>query len=112
MASERTCNGCRWFVRNNGGDDTRRYLLPGQCRRYPPALDNDDGFPGVSEQEFCGEWADGRLTAEQAERQQRVKEFALAIVQGLFANPEGDMVDVMTESQRIANEWQSQMEGQ
>ena len=110
--SERTCSGCRWFVRHHGGDDNRRHLLSGQCRRYPPVLDNDDGFPGVNEQEFCGEWADGRLTAEQAERQQRVKEFALAIVQGLFANPDGDMVDVMTESQRIASEWESQMEGQ
>jgi len=104
--------GVGGFVRHHGGDDNRRHLLSGQCRRYPPVLDNDDGLLAVRPAEWCGEWADRRLTPEQAERQQRVKEFALAIVQGLFANPEGDMVDVMTESQRIANEWESQMEGQ
>ena len=85
--NERTCEWCRWFVRHHSSDDSRRHLLPGQCRRYPPVLDNDDGFPGVSEQEFCGEWADRRLTAEQAERQDLVRQFALAIVQGVYADP-------------------------
>ena len=105
--SERTCSGGRWFVRSDQAEDKF-----GECRRFPPLHSQNTAWLAVQPAEFCGEWADGRLTAEQAERQQRVKEFALAIVQGLFANPEGDMVDVMTESQRIANEWQSQMEGQ
>ena len=77
--SERTCSGCRWFVRHHSSDDSRRHLLPGQCRRYPPVLDNDDGFPGVSEQEFCGEWADRSLTAKEAERRDLIRQFAVAI---------------------------------
>ena len=66
----------------------------------------------VRREEWCGEWADAKLTAEQAKREELTIRFALAIVQGLFANPEGDIVDVMTESHRLANEFLAQKEGQ
>lgn len=103
--SGRTCEGCRWFLKYTGQSI-------GQCRRYPPTQNTDAGWLEVDQFDWCGEWADGTLTAEQDERQELTMRFALAIVQGLFAHPEGDMVDVMTEAQRLANELLAQKEGQ
>ena len=67
------CEGCRWFLRYTSQDI-------GQCRRYPPTQNTEAGWLEVSHFDWCGEWQDGSITPEQAERRELVKEFAVAIV--------------------------------
>lgn len=67
----------------------------------------------VRRAEWCGEWADGTLTAEQAERQELTMRFALAIVQGVYANPEDTSAQVAKDAQLFAREFlETVQEGQ
>lgn len=104
--SERRCEGCRWW----------RYDLlyhgkpHGVCRRNPPV---GGEFPEVSGHSMCGEWADKLITPEQAEQRELAARFAVAIVQGCYANPEGNQVNFVMESQRLARDFfEAQAEGQ
>ena len=81
--NERTCGNCRWW----------RYDLEfsidgfplGQCRRDSPIQSLE--WPQVSSNDFCGEWADKSITPEQEERRELVRQFAMAIVQGVISHP-------------------------
>ena len=78
---ERTCEGCRWFQKFTS-------QTIGECRRHPPQHPQTQrGWLMVERGEFCGEWADKNTTPEQAERRELVRQFALAIVQGVYADP-------------------------
>jgi len=52
---------------------------------------------------MCGEWADKTITPEQAERRELVRQFAVAIVQGMYANPEERDVNVILMARRFAD---------
>jgi hypothetical protein len=52
---------------------------------------------------MCGEWADKTITPEQAERSELVRQFAVAIVQGMYANPEERDVNVILLARRFAD---------
>ncbi len=78
--SKQRCDGCRWFLRYTSQDI-------GQCRRYPPTQNTETGWLEVSHFDWCGEWQDGSITPEQAERRELVRQFAVAIV---ASDPEGD----------------------
>ena len=96
--SGRTCEGCRWFQQV----DSHEF---GECRRYPPQhLGTLRGWMMVEQTAFCGEWTDGSITPQQAERRESVQQFALAIVQGMYANPEDISVQVAQQAQWFARE--------
>lgn len=105
--SRNRCEGCRWF---------RRYTSQelGECRRYPHThATSARGWLLVNEGDFCGEWTDASITPQEAERRELVRQFALAIVQGMYANPEDPSVQVAKQAQRFAREFQETMqEGQ
>ena len=62
--------------------------MVGECRRYPPQHPTIcRRWLTVEQSESCGEWQDGSITPEQAERRELVKRFAVAIV---TSDPEGD----------------------
>lgn len=68
------CEGCRWFHRSGS-------QLIGECRRYPPQhAHTQHGWLMVEQGESCGEWTDGSITPEQAERRELVRRFAAALV--------------------------------
>lgn len=90
------CEGCRWFLKYTSQDI-------GQCRRYPPTQNTETGWLEVSHFDWCGEWQDKNITPEQAERQELVKQFALAIVEGMYANPDDVDVNVVRQAQRFAD---------
>ena len=71
--NKRRCEGCRWFLRYTSQDI-------GQCRRYPPTQNTETGWLEVSHFDWCGEWQDKTITAEQAERRELIKQFAAALV--------------------------------
>ena len=52
---------------------------------------------------MCGEWADKTITPEQAERSELVRQFAVAIVQGMYANPEERDANVILLARRFAD---------
>lgn len=105
MAKQR-CEGCRWFLRYTGQDI-------GQCRRYPPTQNAETGWLEVSHFDWCGEWQDGSITPEQAERRELMKQFAVAIVQGLCANPEDLSINVMRQAEAFVNDfYEAMQEGQ
>jgi hypothetical protein len=94
--SERTCEGCRWWRY-----DMLYHGKPhGVCRRNPPVSGE---FPEVHGDSMCGEWADKTITPEQAERSELVRQFAVAIVQGMYANPEERDVNVILLARRFAD---------
>jgi hypothetical protein len=57
----------------------------------------------VEQSEACGEWSDKNISPEQAERRELVRQFAVAIVQGMYSNPEDISVNVMLQAQRFAD---------
>lgn len=75
--SERTCGNCRWWQYDR--DWANKQV--GQCRQSASAL------PEVYNTDFCGQWADKAITPEQEERRERVRQFAVAILQGDSATP-------------------------
>ena len=99
----RQCQNCRHFVRALGE-------LTGECRiRSVP----QDDFPKRAAGEDCGEWQDGRSTAGQHERRELVRQFALAIVEGVYANPDDVDVHVMLQAKRYADRFiEAMQEGQ
>ena len=104
------CEGCKWFLRYTGQSI-------GECRRYPPQHTETTRDKGawlvVNETQFCGEWADGSITPQETERRELVRQFAMAIVQGMYANPEDTSVQVAKQAQLFAREFQETMqEGQ
>ena len=104
--SQRQCEGCRWF-RYDTGYNGKPY---GVCRRSPPI---NGEFSEVSSDSMCGEWQDKTITPEQAEQRELAARFAVAIVQGCYANPEGNQVNFVMESQRLARDFfEAQAEGQ
>ena len=72
----------------------------GVCRRNPPV---NGEFSEVHGDSMCGEWADKTITPEQAERRELVRQFAVAIVQGMYANPEERDVNVILMARRFAD---------
>ena len=79
--SKRRCENCLWFYRVGTG-------MVGECRRYPPQHPQIcRRWLTVEQSESCGEWQDDRITPEQAERRELVRQFAVAIV---ASDPEGD----------------------
>jgi hypothetical protein len=72
----------------------------GVCRRNPPV---NGEFSEVHGDSMCGEWADKTITPEQAERSELVRQFAVAIVQGMYANPEERDVNVILLARRFAD---------
>jgi len=104
--SERRCEGCRWWRY-----DMLYHGKPhGVCRRHPPV---GGEFPEVRGDSMCGEWQDKTITPEQAEQRELAARFAVAIVQGCYANPEGNQVDFVMWSQRLARDFfEAQAEGQ
>lgn len=101
------CEGCRWFHRFNS-------QLIGECRRYPPQhAHTQHGWLMVEQSESCGEWQDKSITPEQAERRELMKQFAVAIAQGLCANPEDISINVMRQAQAFVNDfYEAMQEGQ
>lgn len=97
------CEGCRWFLRYNGQDI-------GQCRRYPPTQNTETGWLEVSHFDWCGEWQDKTITPEQAERRELMKQFAVAIAQGLCANPEDISINVMRQAEAFVNDFYEAMQ--
>ena len=94
--SGRRCEGCRWFRY-----DMQYHGKPhGVCRRNPPV---NGEFSEVHGDSMCGEWADKTITPEQAERSELVRQFAVAIVQGMYANPEERDVNVILLARRFAD---------
>jgi len=49
----------------------------GVCRRNPPV---NGEFSEVHGDSMCGEWADAKISPEQAERRELVRQFAVAMV--------------------------------
>ena len=95
--SERRCEGCRWFHRFNS-------QLIGECRRYPPQHPTIcRRWLTVEQSESCGEWQDASITPEQHEQRELVRQFALAIVEGVYANPNDVNVHVMPDAQQFAD---------
>ena len=91
------CEGCRWFHRFNS-------QLIGECRRYPPQhAHTQHGWLAVEQSDSCGEWTDASITPEQHERRELVRQFALAIVEGVYANPDDVDVHVMLQAKRYAD---------
>ncbi len=72
----------------------------GVCRRNPPV---NGEFSEVHGDSMCGEWADKTITPEQAERRELVRQFAVAIVQGMYANLEERDVNVILMARRFAD---------
>ena len=72
----------------------------GVCRRNPPV---NGEFSEVHGDSMCGEWADAKISPEQAERRELVRQFAVAIVQGMYANPEERDVNVILLARRFAD---------
>jgi hypothetical protein len=72
----------------------------GVCRRNPPV---NGEFSEVHGDSMCGEWADKNISPEQAERRELVRQFAVAIVQGMYANPEERDVNVILLARRFAD---------
>ena len=94
--SERRCEGCRWWRY-----DMQYHGKPhGVCRRNPPV---NGEFSEVHGDSMCGEWADKTITPELAERSELVRQFAVAIVQGMYANPEERDVNVILLARRFAD---------
>ncbi len=60
----------------------------GVCRRNPPVSGE---FPEVHGDSVCGEWADAKISPEQAERRELVRQFAVAIVAGDFGYEAGGL---------------------
>ena len=112
--SERRCEGCRWFR----FDMIWQGKPHGVCRRSPPV--NGD-FSETSADNGCGEWSDKNITAEEADRRDLVRQFALAIVQGWYASanrlPEGKFVWPEEEPWRVWEQakaivdWEDRKEG-
>ena len=71
--TKQRCEGCRWFLRYTSQDI-------GQCRRYPPTQNTWAGWLEVSHFDWCGEWQDKTITADEAERRELIKHFAAALV--------------------------------
>lgn len=95
--TERRCENCRWFYRVGTG-------MVGECRRYPPQHPQIcRRWLTVEQSESCGEWQDASITPEQAERRELVRQFALAIVEGVYANPDDVDVHVMLQAKRYAD---------
>jgi hypothetical protein len=69
----------------------------GQCRRYPPTVDvigpEYPTWPVTDCNDFCGEWRDNSITPQHEQRVELVEKFALAIVQGIYANPKTKETD-------------------
>lgn len=99
--TERTCEGCRWFRRTDNEKD-----VFGECRRFPPLHSENTAWLAVRRAEWCGEWADGTITADEADRRELVRQFAAAIVQGMYANPEDISLNVMQQAHRFADVFQ------
>ena len=70
--SERTCGNCRWWQYDR--DWANKQV--GQCRQSASAL------PEVYNTDFCGQWADKTITAEQEQRREMVRQFAVALLTG------------------------------
>ena len=104
--SQRQCEGCRWFR-----FDMLYHGRPhGVCRRNPPVAGE---FPEVHGDSMCGEWSDKNITPEQHERRELAARFAVAIIQGTYANPESNQVNFVMESQRLARDFcEADAEGQ
>lgn len=104
--TERRCEGCRWWRY-----DMQYHGKPhGVCRRNPPV---GGEFPEVSGHSMCGEWADKNITPEQHERRELMKQFAVAIAQGLCANPEDPSINVMRQAEAFVNDfYEAMQEGQ
>ena len=100
------CEGCRWFLQYPSQDI-------GQCRRYPPTQNTEAGWLEVRAFDWCGEWADKNITPEQHERRELIRQFALAIVEGVYANPDDVDVHVMLQAKRYADRFiEAMKEGQ
>jgi hypothetical protein len=63
--SERVCEGCRFYHRST-------VMAIGSCRRNPPVGDGSE-LPEVGLKDWCGEWRDKNVTAEQEERRELVR---------------------------------------
>ena len=100
--SERRCEGCRWFRCDIEYEGKQH----GVCRRNPPV---NGEFSEVHGDSMCGEWADKTITPEQAERSELVRQFALAIAQGVCSNPEGIDLNVMLQAQLFADDFHETM---
>ena len=82
----------------------------GVCRRNPPV---GGEFSEVAGDSMCGEWSDKNITPEQHERRELVRQFALAIVEGVYANPDDVDVHVMLQAKRYADRFiEAMKEGQ
>ena len=90
------CESCRWFLQYPSQSI-------GQCRRYPPTQNTEAGWLEVDAFDWCGEWQDKNITPEQHERRELVRQFALAIVEGVYANPDDVDVHVMLQAKRYAD---------
>lgn len=101
--TERRCENCRWFYRVGTG-------MVGECRRYPPQHPTIcRRWLTVEQSESCGEWQDASITPEQAERRELIRQFAVAIIQGMAANPEDISCNVMQQAQRYARDFDETM---
>ena len=55
--SAEQCKSCALYKAKPGGSSGGK--IEGWCRRFPPIVMNSGiGFPPVSEDKWCGEWAD------------------------------------------------------
>ena len=104
--TERRCEGCRWWRY-----DMQYHGKPhGVCRRQPPV---GGEWSETSGHDMCGEWSDKNITPEQHERRELVRQFALAIVEGVYANPDDVDVHVMLQAKRYADRFiEAMKEGQ
>ncbi len=54
--AEKTCESCTYFRLKRTGRWTR-FMPNGECRRWPPVNNGiATGFPGVRQDDFCGEY--------------------------------------------------------
>lgn len=91
---ESVCGNCRYWLKKTTN---------GVCRRHSPSSDTKSMWPKTMVSEWCGEWADGSISPEQADRQKLVRQLALAIVQGSNDKHLAFPADVWAEADRYAD---------
>jgi len=72
--TERVCGNCRWWRCDANWTNQRS----GLCVRRTPTGEGE--WPVANITDFCGEWADKAITAEQEERREMVRQFAVALL--------------------------------
>jgi len=70
--AERVCKNCRWW--------SVRSTELGYCHKRLAILSSDEAFPSTHKSCWCGEWADASITPEQEDRQELIRQFAVAIM--------------------------------